>query len=113
MTKELDLDEYFNRIGYSGDWSPTLETLAGIHLHHTESIPFENLNPLLGWPVHLDLPSLREKLVQNRRGGYCYEQNLLLSHVLKALGFNVVGLAARVSWNVSEGVVLPRTHMLL
>jgi N-hydroxyarylamine O-acetyltransferase len=113
MTPEFDLNAYFNRIGYSGEQSPTLETLRAIHLRHTETIPFENLNPLLGWPVHLDTVSLQQKLVQNGRGGYCYEQNLLFRHALETMGFNVIGLAARVLWNIPEGTVLPRTHMLL
>jgi N-hydroxyarylamine O-acetyltransferase len=109
----IDLAAYFKRIGYSGAASPTLQTLQALHLHHAETIPFENLNPLLGWPVRLDIDSLQEKLIHNRRGGYCYEQNLLFKSVLQALGFHVVGLAARVSWNTSPDVVLPRTHMLM
>jgi N-hydroxyarylamine O-acetyltransferase len=113
MTPAIDLKAYFNRIGFSGERSPTLETLRGIHLRHPETIPFENLNPLLGWPVHLDAASLERKLIHSRRGGYCYEQNLLFRHALQAIGFNITGLAARVSWNTPEGVVLPRTHMLL
>jgi N-hydroxyarylamine O-acetyltransferase len=71
------------------------------------------LNPLLGWPVYLDTISLQRKLVLSRRGGYCYEQNLLFKHALETIGFHVTGLAARVTWNNPEGVVLPRTHMLL
>ncbi len=110
---EFDLDAYFKRIGYSGERTPALKTLRAIHIHHTESIPFENLNPFLGLPVNLDLESLQQKLVRSGRGGYCYEQNLLLSHVLNTIGFKVTGLAARVVWNVPAGVVLPRTHMLL
>jgi N-hydroxyarylamine O-acetyltransferase len=109
----FNLDAYSSRIGYSGERSPTLETLRGVHLQHPQAIPFENLNPLLGWPVLLDAVSLQQKLVQGGRGGYCYEQNLLFSHALETIGFNVTGLAARVSWNTPEGVVLPRTHMLL
>ena len=45
---------------------------------HTEAIPFENLNPLLRWPVRLDPASLEEKMVRGGRGGYCFEPNLLL-----------------------------------
>jgi N-hydroxyarylamine O-acetyltransferase len=63
--------------------------------------------------VLLDLPSLERKLLRDRRGGYCFEHNLLFSHVLKALGFHVTGLAARVLWNAPEGVLKARTHMLL
>jgi N-hydroxyarylamine O-acetyltransferase len=113
VTTHFDLEAYFRRIRYSGERIPTLDTLRNIHLHHTEAIPFENLNPFLGWPVQLDLQSLQQKLVRGGRGGYCYEQNLLFSHALTLIGFKVTGLAARVVWNAAEGVIPPRTHMLL
>lgn len=109
----LDLDAYFQRIGYTGERTPTLKTLQGIHYHHTKTIAFENLNPLVKQPVLLDLPSLQQKLVYEGRGGYCFEQNLLLRSVLLALGFPVTNLAARVLWNVPEGVITPRSHMVL
>lgn len=112
-TTAIDLDAYFNRIGFDGLRTPTLDTLRAIQLKHSETIPFENLNPLMGWPVSLDLESLQRKMVAEGRGGYCFEQNLLLKHALDALGFDVTGLAARVLWNTPDGVVLPRTHMLL
>ena len=109
----IDVSAYFERINYKGNADPTLETLKAIVLDHTASIPFENLNPLLRWPVKLDLQSLQQKIVFDKRGGYCFEQNLLLSHVLKAIGYNVSWLSGRVLWNRPEGVVSPRTHMLL
>jgi N-hydroxyarylamine O-acetyltransferase len=109
----IDLDAYLGRIGHVGERSPTLDTLRALLARHTEVIPFENLNPLLGWPVRLDAPALEQKLVRDSRGGYCFEHNLLLSHVLKALGYRVTGLGARVLWNVPEGTLTPRTHMLL
>lgn len=113
MTAAIDLDAYFQRIGYTGERTPTLDTLRALHVRHTEAIPFENLNPLLKWPVRLDAPSLEQKLVRDGRGGYCFEQNRLLRHVLEALGFSVKGLAARVVWNAPEGAITARTHMLL
>ena len=109
----IDLDAYLRRIGYTGAREPTLETLQALHALHTETFAFENLNPLLGWPVRLDARSLEDKLVHGGRGGYCFEQNFLFSHVLQALGFRVAGLAARVLWNMPEDSVTPRTHMLL
>ncbi len=109
----VDVDAYFRRIGYAGSREPTLDTLRGIHLCHAVSIPFENLDPLLGHTVRLDLPSLDHKLVRSGRGGYCFEQNLLLSHILQTLGFRTVNLAARVLWNAPPGAVRPRSHMLL
>lgn len=113
LTTTFDLDAYLARIRYTGPRTPTLETLAGIHLAHVLSIPFENLDPLLRWPVRLDPASLQQKMVRGGRGGYCFEHNLLLSHALAALGFQVTGLAARVLWNAAEGALTPRGHMLL
>ena len=113
MKPEIDLDAYFRRIGYRGPRTPTLATLRAIHLLHPQAIPFENLDPFLGRPVLLDPAALERKLVRDGRGGYCFEQNLLLEHVLEGLGFDVTGLAARVLWNAPEGAVTARGHMLL
>ena len=113
MQDELDLSAYFARIGYAGPATPQLETLREIHRLHPQAIAFENLNPLMHWPVQLDARSLQRKLVTQRRGGYCYEHNLLLKHVLEKIGFRVVGLAARVLLNQPEDAIRPRTHMLL
>lgn len=93
--------------------APTLETLQIIHQCHAQSIAFENLSPLLKQPVPLDLFSLQQKRVHQGRGGYCFEQNLLLRSILTALGFRVKNLAARVLWNIPEGMLMPRSHMLL
>ena len=109
----IDLDAYFRRIGYRGGTAPDIETLNAIHRLHPQAIPFENLDPLLKVPVRLDLASLEAKLVRAGRGGYCYEQNLLLMHVLSALGFRVRGLGARVLWGAPEGAITARSHMLL
>jgi N-hydroxyarylamine O-acetyltransferase len=109
----FDLDHYLHRIGFHGSRSNTLETLAAVQHGHAASIPFENLDPWLGRPVALDIESLQQKLVRGGRGGFCFEQNLLLSAALRALGFSVMELAARVRWNVPPGPPRPRTHMLL
>ena len=109
----INLDAYFQRIDYSGDRTASLPTLEAIHICHAKAIAFENLSPLLGQPVLLDLPSLQEKLVNAGRGGYCFEQNGLFRSVLIALGFQVTSLAARVLWGVPTGAMTPRSHMLL
>ena len=57
-TGEIDIDAYFERIGYSGSREPTAETLHALHLAHVTIIPFENLDILLGRPILLDIPSL-------------------------------------------------------
>jgi len=110
---EIDLDAYFQRIGYSGDCSPRLTTLQAIHQRHSHMSAFENLNSLLKQPVKLDLASLQQKLIYQGRGGYCFEQNSLLRAVLLALGFQVTNLATRVLWNLPSGTIAPRSHMVL
>lgn len=111
MDGELDLPAYLRRIGYTGDLAPTRAVLDAVHRAHATSIPFENLDILLGVPIRLDLASLQAKLVSGRRGGYCFEQNALLAGVLEQLGFTVTRLAARVRFRTDR--VLPRTHMTL
>jgi N-hydroxyarylamine O-acetyltransferase len=109
----LDLDSYLTRIGYTGERTATLETLRALQSLHPLSIAFENLDTLAGRPVKLDLPSLERKLVASRRGGYCFEQNLLLKHALGAMQFDVTALAARVVWDRPAGEPRARTHMVV
>ena len=109
----LDLDAYFARIRYAGSRAPSLDTLRALHLHHVLAIPFENLDVLLDRTLALDLPALARKLVHDRRGGYCFEQNALFCAVLRALGFQVSTLIARVRWQVPAERGTPRSHMIL
>jgi N-hydroxyarylamine O-acetyltransferase len=113
MENGFDVPAYLQRIGYRGNAAPTLATLRALHELHPRAIPFENLNPLLRLPVKLDAGSLQRKLVTDRRGGYCYEHNLLLKHALESLGFRVTGLGARVVFNHPENEITARTHMAL
>ena len=107
----VDLAAYCQRIGFRGELKPDLDTLRALHEAHVGSIPFENVDVLLERPIRLDTEGLQEKLVRNRRGGYCFEQNNLFKDVLDAIGFNVTALAARVRFG-STGI-RPRTHMTL
>src|SRR5262245_22637679 len=107
----IDLAAYFERIAYAGDRSPSRATLDALHLAHATHIPFENLDILLGRPIRLDLASLQAKLVRGKRGGYCFEQNVLFAAILEHLGFRVTRLAARVRFGSTR--LLSRTHMLL
>ena len=109
----LDLDAYFARIGYAGARTPTLDTFTAIHRAHVRAVPFENLDIQLGRGIRIDLPSIEEKLVRNRRGGYCFEQNTLFAAVLRELGFTVSPLVARVRWNLPVDLATALTHMLL
>ena len=112
MTTAIDLDAYFARIGWGGSTNPTFETLAGLLRAHMAAIPFENLDVLLGRPVRLDLEGLQEKLVRNRRGGYCFEHGTIFAAVLEKLGFGLARHTARVVL-VATRATSPRTHMFL
>jgi N-hydroxyarylamine O-acetyltransferase len=111
VTSALRLDAYFARIGERPPLAATLEDLVALHRAHCAAIPFENLDILLGRPIALDLAALEAKLVDARRGGYCFEQNTLFQAALDTLGFRVIALAARVRAGTTE--IRPRTHMLL
>jgi N-hydroxyarylamine O-acetyltransferase len=114
ISDHFRLDDYLARIGFDGAARPDLATLTAIHAAHVNAIPFEGVDPLLRCPVKLDLASVQQKLVDGRRGGYCYEQNALLKAALETIGFHVTGLGARVRWNApADSPLGPRTHMLL
>lgn len=104
----LDLDAYLARIGLRG--RPEIDE---VHRAHATSIPFENLDPHRGVAVSLAPPDIERKLVTERRGGYCFEQNLLLTDALQALGADVQLLLARVRLGAPAGLVRPRSHLVL
>lgn len=113
MDQPVNLEAYFDRLGYAGPREVSLRTLGVLHALHPAAIPFENLDPLLGRRVHLDLDSVQRKLLVGQRGGYCYEQNGLFAAVLGALGFRLTTLAARVVYGRLNPANTRRSHMLL
>jgi N-hydroxyarylamine O-acetyltransferase len=104
----FDLDAYLARIGLGGPAS-----LAAVHRAHITSIPFENLDSHGGIPVSLEIDDLQRKLVGARRGGYCFEQNLLFKAALEAMGHEVEPVLARVRVGAEPGAIRPRSHLLL
>ncbi|MES4887663.1 arylamine N-acetyltransferase [Streptomyces sp. NPDC096012] len=108
-----DLDAYLSRIGWEGDGGTGLATLRGVHLAHALALPFENLDALSGRAPSLDTADLVAKMIHGRRGGYCYEHNILLWRALEALGFRVTALAARVLLGAATPESRPRTHAML
>ncbi|XP_012684224.2 arylamine N-acetyltransferase, pineal gland isozyme NAT-3-like [Clupea harengus] len=93
----MDLQEYFQRIGFSGPFErPDLPTLLLVHRLHVMSIPFENLSMHSGQQASMELPLVFDKLVRQRRGGWCCENNLLFSWALGQMGYTHTILGARV-----------------
>jgi N-hydroxyarylamine O-acetyltransferase len=93
--------------------TPSPESLATLMRAHVYRIPFENLDAVCGRAPSLELDDLVAKMVRGGRGGYCYEHNSLFHAVLRELGFRVSTHAARVVLGAREGMVRPRTHMIL
>jgi N-hydroxyarylamine O-acetyltransferase len=108
---ELDLDAYLKRIDFDGERLPTVQTLVALHRAHTTSIPFENLELMLGRPIVLDLNTLQDKLIRHNRGGYCYEHAAVFAAALERLGFRFTALAGRVTLGAETR--RPRTHALI
>jgi N-hydroxyarylamine O-acetyltransferase len=92
----LDINAYLRRIDYHGSLEPAAETLRGLHRAHMLTVPFENLDIHARRPLTLDEAGLFAKIVQRRRGGFCYEMNGLYAALLRALGFRVTMLGAQV-----------------
>ncbi len=113
MTFALDLNAYFARIGYQGPREPSLDVLHAITAAHAQAIPFENLDVLVGRPIRVEIEAIVPKLVIARRGGYCFEQNSLLLHVLGRLGFVAAPLSARIRLQRPRDFIPPRTHLFV
>ncbi len=93
----LDLPSYLARINYSGPNESTAKTLRALHHAHLLAVPFENLDIALGRKIITDEDAILHKIVTLRRGGFCYELNYAFAALLRALGFHVTLLSARVA----------------
>lgn len=107
------LARYLARIGYRGAVRPTFETLTALQAAHQAAIPFEAMDALTGEGVDIDPHAIAAKLIDRRRGGYCFEQNALFLRVLQAIGFAAEGLIGRVRWMLPDDApATGRTHMV-
>lgn len=93
---DVDIHAYLQRINFEGEKAPTLDTLKSIHHAQLYTIPFENFDIQLGRAINLNSGAIFEKLVQKKRGGYCFELNGIFLTALKSMGFDVRALLARV-----------------
>ncbi len=95
--EKMNVQAYLKRINYNGPIDPTPETLRALQVAHLLSVPFENLSIHAGEPIVLAEDVLFTKIVENKRGGFCYECNGLFAGLLRALGFEVAMLGAGVA----------------
>lgn len=107
-----NLKAYLERINYHGPTVPSGETLRALQLAHLRTVPFENLSIHAHEPIVLEDGALFTKIVEHRRGGFCYECNGLFAALLRTLGFDVTMLSAEVA-NANGGFSQPFDHMAL
>jgi N-hydroxyarylamine O-acetyltransferase len=92
----MDVTAYLDRIGATRPGAADLAALRDLHRAHQVAVPFENLSIQLGEPISLADDDLIAKIVERRRGGFCYELNGAFAMLLEALGYRVTRAAARV-----------------
>ncbi|NXG52014.1 ARY2 protein, partial [Psilopogon haemacephalus] len=110
----MDIKEYFARISYRGPYDKLdLATLTDVFQHHIRAVPFENLSIHCGESIELDLEASYNKIVRRNRGGWCMENNYLLSWVLKTLGYDVTLLGSRVYVPEYDAYAEEIDHLLL
>jgi N-hydroxyarylamine O-acetyltransferase len=109
----FDQDAWLGRIGYTGPRALTLGTLRGLVDAHSAAISYESIDVLLDRAPKLDLASLQRKMIDSRRGGYCFEQNMLFRGGLRSLGYDVTSLQARVVRGLAIDAPRPMLHMVL
>jgi N-hydroxyarylamine O-acetyltransferase len=91
----MDISGYLRRINYNGIVYRDLASLRELQYNHVFAIPFETLDIHNQIPIILQINSLYQKVIQDRRGGYCYELNILFYNLLQQCGFNVDLIAGR------------------
>ena len=92
----MNVPAYLKRIGYQGSLAPTLETLAALQRAHLLTVPFENLDIHLNIPIYIAPDQIYRKVVERKRGGFCYELNSLFSQLLEMLGYDTILVSAKV-----------------
>jgi N-hydroxyarylamine O-acetyltransferase len=108
----MDIQTYLTRIQYLKPVRPDAQTLQGLHLAHMQNVAFENLDIGLKRPILLTEEALWNKIVLQKRGGFCYELNGLFAWLLKEIGFNVSYLNARV-YNRAGDLGIDFDHLAL
>jgi N-hydroxyarylamine O-acetyltransferase len=106
------LSQYLERIGYQGDLGVNLETLTALHRAHLAAIPYENLEIHRDGYITVHEADAFQKIVVNRRGGWCYEMNGLLAWALREIGFDVTLLASTVN-RQPTGKTIEGNHLIL
>lgn len=109
----MDVRHYLERIGSRGIDRPDLENLRHLHRAHLLAVPFENLHIRARIPIELDVERLFDKVVRQRRGGFCYELNGLFAEMLERLGYTLARVQGQVYEQRRQRFGPPFDHMAL
>lgn len=107
------VNRYLKRIGYTGKGAPTLATLRKLHAAHLIHVPFENLDVYHRRGVRVDVNWSFQKIVDRRRGGWCYELNGCFGALLEQLGYRVARLSCRTFEPDTGGLSADFDHLAL
>lgn len=108
----MDIERYLSRIAFIGEIEPTLDALKRLQRAHSLNIPFENIDIQYGIPINLDISALFDKIVEERRGGFCFELNGLFHQLLLAFGFDARLISAQV-YSRDGKLGMPFDHMAI
>jgi N-hydroxyarylamine O-acetyltransferase len=108
----MNIADYLARIDYIEPVKPDAQTLRGLQLAHMLHVPFENLDIGLKRPILLSQEALWNKIIVQKRGGFCYELNGLFASLLNKIGFDVTYLNARV-YNHQGALGIDYDHLAL
>jgi len=114
----VNLEKYFKRVGLplQAPYTADRDTLKRVMEAQSKFIPFENIDVVQKKLISMDIKDVQKKLVDDTRGGYCFEQNTLLKAVLEEMGYSVEPLLCRVRWGKeddSDGPNTTFTHLAL
>lgn len=101
----MELRTYLKRLHYQKEIKVSKEVLWDLQKAHLLTVPVENLDIHYQQEINLDLETVFDKIVLNKRGGFCYELNGLFYELLKTIGFEAKMVSGRVA--TAEGTYGP------
>jgi len=104
------LDDYFKRLNLSPFTEPTLANLRSVMVAQMQQIPFENIDVVQKKEIDISPDAIHDKLVKKKRGGYCWELNLLILRALEELKYDVALYGNKVRWNKQPDQLSTYTH---
>jgi N-hydroxyarylamine O-acetyltransferase len=107
----VDWRTWLSKVGFHEPPEPSMQSLARLLGAYRRAVPFENLGVFVGQAPSTDVAAIADRILSGRRGGWCFEVNLLLADLLRSSGFEVRLHLARVGYRRPE--LGPLTHLAL